>query len=399
MAEKHEYKCKLECLSLEAEKAIENLLSYYSLESNIAKTNNLTDADEAFTAIISSCHQNNQLKKVKKLSFPDYQKKCFDLPQNVVKNKIYIKELDITISFDILWNIDVFPTCKDHYKSNKKCKNLAMAGNHTRICCVTCMTCSNCSQPCVNAMIKDAVVFIKEARNFTAHVTFAECKAIENNVFACITLPNCSSWEKLLTEFTKAIKCIFELLKTWNYISDREYKLHCNNLDTIVCHESWFYMQLYVSSMRRMEQENVIIRVCEEIKKRTFTFDLNCKESELRGLWGYICRLFSRYLQTPSLNNLDIDDPSLRKLLTAYHKPMENFLIQELKSAGCCKFDVLFVSVIKIPTIDASLGIRATINIGFDTELPDCYKVSTSQESVELRSDIKSIFQKAVSTT
>ena len=121
---------------------------------------------------------------MKKLSYQDYKQKCFDLIMPIqVKTKIDIEELDITISYDFLRNLDIFPTCKDSYKKQLKCKNLA--GKHNNVCCHLCMTCINCllTSPCESGEIIKAVVSIKDFRNFTAHLKYLSCEKMEKGGF------------------------------------------------------------------------------------------------------------------------------------------------------------------------------------------------------------------------
>ena len=242
----HEYQSKLYCLSLEAEYVIEMLLGFYSVQSNIAKGNGITDPNEAFTEIVKHCHNNNTLKNVKSVSYPLYKQLIFDLNiPSQVKTEINIKELDITISYDFLRNLDIFPTCNERYKKQLKCKNLTMAGNHNLVCCNICMTCNNClllTSACNSTDIIDAVVFMKDVRHFKTRLKFASCEKMEKGDFSCIKSTGCSSWNDLLVKYMGAIKIVLQYLRK---VLGIPIVTRCDNLNIIVTKKYEDYWNIY----------------------------------------------------------------------------------------------------------------------------------------------------------
>ena len=341
----HEYQCKLYCLSLEAEYAIEKLLGFYSLQSNIAKRNGITDPNEAFTAIVTYCHKNNNnLRNVKKLSYQDYKQKCFDLIMPIqVKTKIDIEELDITISYDFLRNLDIFPTCKDSYKKQMKCKNLA--GNHNNVCCNLCMTCNNCllTSPCESGEIIEAVVSIKDFRNFTAHLKYLSCEKMEKGDFSCIKITGCLTWNDLLIKYMDAITTVLQYLSTVLGISINS---RCYNLDIIIKKSNEVYWNIYnTSSMNRIIRENfAIINHKDNTIKRTFDINLGFKEA---GFWGYLSRVASVF---SSHDTPDIDEPFTMQVCTGYREAVEKIVFQELKLANISgKYEIVNIGIESLP--------------------------------------------------
>ena len=380
----HEYQCKLHCLTIEAEYVIETLLGFYAVQSNIAKTNNITDPNEAFTAIVTHCHNNSTLKNVKKLSYPDYNQKCFDLNIPIqVKTIINIEELDITISYDFLRNLDIFPTCKDSYKKTLKCKNLT--GNHDNVCCNLCMTCNNClltSLPCKSVDIIEAIVFIKDFRNFTAHLKFSLCERMEKGDFSCIKITDCRTWNDVLIKYMDVIKIVLQYLRIHLGISIDS---RCHNLDIIINKNNEVYWNIYnTSSMNRIMRENVaILNSKDNIIKKTFEVNLAFKKA---GFWGFLSSVASRFI---SHDTPDIDDPFMLQVYTGYREAVEKIVFTELKLAdNSGKFEIGNIGVIPPSQLEL-LSICMSINIEFRNEPPECYKDTHSIESQSLRKQIK----------
>ena len=383
----HEYQCKLYCLSLEAEYVVEKLLGYYSLQSNIAKKNGTTDPNEAFTAIVTHCHNNNNtLKNVKKLSYPDYKQKCFDL-NTQVKTKIDIQELDITISYDFLRNLDIFPTCKERYKKQLKCKNLKAGGKHNHVCCNICMTCINClpTSPCKSADIIVAVVFIKDVRNFTAHLKLPLCEKMEKGDFTCINITGCRTWNDLLIKYVDAIKTLLQYL---SIILGIKIDSRCLNLEIIVNKNNEIYRPMYNSSLlNRIIQENfVILNYKDNIIKRTFDINLSFKKVEAVSFWGYLSSLYS------SGDTPDIDEPFMKQVRTGYREAVQKIVFEELKLAtNSGKYEIINIGFESLPPNQLELlSICMSIHIEFRNEPPECYTDTDSIESESLRNEIKS---------
>ena len=392
--ELHEYQCKLNYLSLEAEYVIETLLGFYSVQSNIAKRNGITDPNEAFTAIVTHCHNNNNtLKNVTKLSYPDYKQKCYDLNMPIqVKKKIIIEELDITISYDFLRNLDIFPTCKERYKKQLKCKNLTMAGKHNRVCCHMCMTCINCllTSPCKSGDIIEAVVFIKDVRNFTAHLKFSLCEKMQKGDFSCIKITGCHSWNDLLMKYVDAIKTVLQYLKIVTSIAIDS---HCLNLEIIVNKNNEVYRHIYnSSSLNRIIQENfVILNYKDNIIKRTFDINLGFTKGKAAGFCGHFLSLFSCCHQKP-FDTRDIDEPSILQVCTGCREAVEKIVSTELKlSDNSGKFKIVNIGIQSLTPSQLELrSICMSIHIEFHhSEPPECYTDTYSIESRSLRRQIK----------
>ena len=392
----HEYQCKLCCLAVEAEYVIEMLLGFYSVQSNIATSNGITDPNEAFTAIVQHCHNNKTLKNVEKVSYLSYKRLFFDVKKpNQVKTEINIKELDFTISYNFLRNLDVFPTCKNRYKKQLKCKNLTMAGNHNLVCCNICMTCNNCmllTSACNSTDIITAVVFIKDVRNFTAHLNFSSCEKIEKGDFSCIKMTDCSSWNGVLVKYMDAIKTVLKYLRTVLGISIDS---RCINLDMIVIKNTAVYWNVYnASSIFKVMRENfAIINSRENIIKRTFNVDLGFSKVETAGSFGYLSRvasLFTSHQQNP-FNTRDIDDPSLVQMCNGYRETVEKSVFKELKVADKSgKFEIVNVGVRSIrPSELELLSIGISIHIEFHKGAPECFINPYSTESQSLQKQIK----------
>ena len=362
----HEYQCKLYCLSVEAKYVIETLLGFYSVQSNIATSNGITDPNEAFTAIVKHCHNNNTLKNVKMLSYTNYKQQCFDLNIPIqVKTEINIKELDITISCDFLRNLDIFPTCRRPYK-----KQLAMA---------------------------EAVVFIKDVRNFTAHLTFDAYEKMEKGDFSCINITGCLDWNDVLVKYVDAIKTVLRYLRSVLGISIYS---RCNNLDIIVTKNYEVYWNIYTtSSMNRVIRENfAMINSKDYIIKRTFNIDLDFTKVEAAGFWGYLSRvgsLFTSYEQQ-YFNTRHIGEPYFMLICKVARKTVEKTVFAELNVAdNSGKFEIV---VVVNPNHFELFSICMSIHIEFRKEPPECYDNRYSTESRSLQKQIKIALAEAVRT-
>ena len=383
----HEYQCKLRCLTVEAEYAIETLLGFYS----VRKKKKIIDPDEAFTAIVSDCHNDGTLKNVKKLfTNKDYKKQCFDLNiPSQLKTKIYINELDITISSDFLLFLDVFPTCK---KTQLICKNFKNGGRHNNACCNICNICNKCRKlQCKSAVMREAVDFIKMCRNFTAHLTFAVCEKMEKGNYNCITIPGCHVWNHVLVKYKNAIRTVLQYLK--KSVLHIKIDSRCSNLNIIVDKNSNVYWNLYDTSMNKIVRENVaILNSKDNIIKQTLGIDIDFKKVKATGFWGYllyilsnVAGLFSSHQQIP-FGTFDMDDACMEQVYTGSKEKIGKILELELPD-NSAKFDIGRFGSRSL--FSEHLGIHMEIHIEFCNEPPECYNDPYSSETKSLRKRIK----------
>ena len=390
----HEYQCKLYCLAIEAEYVIEMLLGFYSVHSNIATSNGITDPNEAFAAIVKHCNNNHTLKNVEKLSYLDYKQHCFDLNMpSQVKKEINIEELDITISYDFLRNLDVFPTCKERYKKNLKCKNLIMAGKHDLVCCNICLTCNNClllTPQCESGDIIKAVDFIKKVRNFTAHLKFASCVKMEKGDFSCIRITGCSTWNDVLLKYKHAIKIVLQYLRTVLGIS---IDTRCDNLDKIVTKNKEVYWNIYsTSSINTVRQENFDIVI-----KRTLKVYLCFTKVEAAGFLGCLSRVAS-LVTCHQRNQFNFTEEDLLLICNDHRESFAKTVLTEIKlTDNSGKFEIVHIVIESLPASELELlSICMSIHIEFHKEPPECYIDTYSIESRSLRNRIKIYVAEAV---
>ncbi|XP_057299910.1 uncharacterized protein LOC130630437 [Hydractinia symbiolongicarpus] len=383
----HEYQHKLNCLSIEAENAACKLLEILSLQNPISRNNKVNDPGEALSLVLNECLRNHTLlQKVEKLSYADYKWRVFD-PSNVsrIRTKIDISQMDLTLLYDILRNVEQFRTCKSRSRRARSiCVNASSGGNHTRkICCNVCMLCSRClshsGASCETEAIVDALVFMKDARNMSAHITSSECELIQDGSYGTISIARCSTWNDVMKGLPNAVETILNFIHAQNYILKETVKKACLRMETVVNFTVKEYSNFYSNQIDRITWGNNAINAVEKplIVRKTLSMDLRGQES----LWTRVARSMCLGRETS-----DIDSPRVKAVIGYYTKNVTQILKKELgKNAE--QFEISQPFVDSLPPEDGySFLYHVQVDITFNNTVPDCYKMQYSSESENLRS-------------
>lgn len=394
----HEYQHKLNCLSIEAENAACKLLEILSLQKPIARHNKVNDPGEALSLVLNECLRNHTLlQKVEKLSYADYRWRVFD-PSNVsgIRTKIDISQMDLTLLYDILRNVEQFRTCKFRSRTTRLiCVNASSGGNHTRkICCNVCMLCSRClshsGASCETEAIVDALVFMKDARNMSAHITSSECELIQNGSYGTISIARCSTWNDVMKGLPNAVETILNFLHAQKYISKKTVKKACLRMETVVNFTVKEYSNFYSNQIDRITWGNDAINAVEKplVIRKTLSMDLRGQEN----LWTRVARSMCLGRETS-----DIDSPRVKAVIGYYTKNVTQILKKELgKNAE--QFDISQPFVDSLPPEDGySFLYHVQVDITFNNTVPDCYKMQYSSESENLRSYFRTALEDLLS--
>ena len=288
---------------------------------------------------------------------------------NNLMQTIPIATCDITSLFDILSNVSEFPTCKTKYRRSLTCKykQSTQKSQHNTICCHLCLTCMNCQEnpACESISLRLALAFIKDFRNFSAHVTPEECREIENNIYKSINICNCNSWTDVLKEFTIHSDNILRILLTEKKIDFIEHRKRTGFICDVVTTDS----NVYYNVVRKLE----------------ITLDKRPSKSWFKRCLG---------------GNISRTNSIVKRISIAYINKIEQLLHTELglqqKQQGKLK---IVCSCFKVGASSNSLfPVIAEFNITFcnGDKLPKCYEHAITNESILLQENIQKCLEQAI---
>ena len=374
MALLHEFKCKLICLTSEAETLIHDLLRVYSL-NNVTK--NITDPNEALADILTQyfCGISTGVKDIRSLNYEDNKKKIFTtlMGNRAVQKEITIDSLDLTLAVDILRNVPEFLSCSKKHRLVLQCSRCGCVNNKNKIvCCKQCLLCKSCmgSTPtCQSSIVQTSVTKLKRLRNRAMHITKDDCLLIEQ-----ANTSGSLDWELEINGYGDAIKCLIKILKT--HLTEKVARKKKHNIEFIITESRDLCALKFFSSIQQF-----VGNVKPFAKDLEVTFNCKASSKELHAL-------------------KNIDSRPSKIVSSSFEANVEHTLTNKLNIRTQGNFKVKVVGLKFTPSYDLGkykLNLTFVVHVTSNSDdIPVCYETIHSTESEILREELINVLMKII---